>query len=467
MRASAVVIGGGISGLATATRLAERLDPAGVVLIEGDGCLGGKIRTERREGFVLEGGPDCFLSSKPAGLELCRRLGIADRLIGTNPAMRRSYVKRAGRLHPLPEGITGLVPSRLLPLLTTGILSLQGRMRAGLELLVPRRPDSAVEESVAEFARRRFGHEAYDWLIEPLLSGIFAGDGKQLSLESTFPQLQETERRDGSLLKPLLTSRLPARREATTRAGFVTLPGGLGELVEGLTRQLAGTRVLTGTPVRSIGAAVVGGGYRVVLSDGRIVESEAVVLATPAHVTAALVASLDPELAETLRGIPFVSTATVSLGYARAAVPAPLVGYGYVSPRAEGGPLVACTYTSNKFPGRVPADAVLVRCFVGRAGMDEIVGSDDAALLELVQRELRAMHGITAPPLLSRVVRWPLGMPQYTLGHRERLGRVVRRLDAHPGLQLVGASYRGVGIPDCIASGWAAAERIPVRAEVA
>ena len=464
MRASVVVIGGGISGLATATRLAERLDPASVVLIEGESRLGGKIRTERTGGFVLEGGPDCFLAAKPAGVELCRHLGIADRLVGTNPDLRRSYVKREGRLHPLPDGITGLVPSRLMPLLTTGILSLRGRMRAGLELLVPR-ARSTAEESVAGFSRRRFGGEAYDWLIEPLLSGIFAGNGEDLSLESTFPQLRQTELRDGSLLKPLLTARVRARGPSTTPAGFVTLPGGLAELVDALTTRLAGSRVLTGTKVQSISGAVVGRGYRVELTDGRSIEADAVVLATPAHASAAIVESLDPDLAEALRGIPFVSTATVSLAFERGAIPAPLDGYGYVSPRVEGGPLVACTWTSNKFPGRVPADAVLVRYFVGRAGLDQIVHAGDAVLLDLVRDELRAVHRITAAPLLSSIVRWPGGMPQYTLGHGKRLGRIAARAATHPGLQLVGASYRGVGIPDCIASGWAAADGVAALVE--
>lgn len=464
MRTSVVVIGGGISGLATATRLVERLDPGSVVLIEGESRLGGKIRTERIDGFVLEGGPDCFLATKPAGVELCRQLGIADRLVGTNPAMRRSYVKRDGRLHPLPDGITGLVPSRLMPLLTTGILSLRGRMRAGLELLVPRGGPTA-EESVAAFSRRRFGTEAYDWLIEPLLSGIFAGNGEDLSLESTFPQLRETELRDGSLLKPLLTARVRTRGPAAARAGFVTLPGGLGELVEALTARLTGTPVLTGTTVRSVRETVVGRGYRVELTDGRIIESDAVVLATPAHASAAMVGSLNPDLAGALRSIPFVSTATVSLAFARADIPAPLDGYGYVSPRVEGGPLVACTWTSNKFPGRVPPDTALVRCFVGRAGLDDVVQADDTVLLDLARRELRTVHGITAAPLLSRVVRWPGGMPQYTLGHRDRLARIEAQLAAHPGLHLAGASYRGVGIPDCIASAWAAADGIAAQVE--
>jgi oxygen-dependent protoporphyrinogen oxidase len=315
---------------------------------------------------------------------------------------------------------------------------------------------------VADFSRRRFGAEAYDWLIEPLLSGIYAGNGEDLSLESTFPQLHESELRDGSLLKPLLTARIRPPG-STARAGFVTLPGGLGALVEALTARLTGTPILTGLTVKRIRQVVVGRGYRLDLSNGDTVESDAVVLATPAYVSAAMVDSLDPALAAVLLSIPFVSTATVSLAFARSAIPAPLDGYGYVSPRIEGGPLVACTWTSNKFPGRSSPDTELIRCFVGRAGLDEIVHADDSVLLGLAREELRAVHGIIAPPLLSRVVRWPRGMPQYTLGHRERFAEIAARITAHPGLHLAGASYRGVGIPDCIASGWTAAEQVAAQ----
>ncbi|HXI19697.1 MAG TPA: protoporphyrinogen oxidase, partial [Gemmatimonadales bacterium] len=424
MQGKVVVIGGGITGLATATRLADLLDPGSLTLIEAEPRLGGKIRTERTDGFVLEGGPDCFLATKPAGVELCRRLGIADRLEGTNPAMRRSYVKRAGRLHPLPDGITGLVPSRVMPLLTTGILSLRGRIRAGLEPLVPRGHPGA-EESVAGFASRRFGREAYDWLIEPLLSGIYAGDGEALSLEATFPQLRETEARSGSLLRPMLTASVRRRGVPSPRAGFVTLPGGLGEMVEGLAARLRGTEILTGTSVAGVREVAATGGYRVELPDGRGIESSAVVLATPEHASAALVEGLDPELAASLRAIPFVSTATVSLAFPRTAFPTAPDGYGYVSPRIEGGPLVACTWTSNKFPRRVPPETVLVRCFVGRAGEEEIVAAEDTVLLDLVREELGRVAGVISPPLLSRVVRWPAGMPQYALGHRDRLGRIA------------------------------------------
>jgi len=460
MRASVVIVGGGISGLATATRLAEQRDPASIVLIEEEPRLGGKIRTERTDEFLLEDGPDCFLASKPAGIELCRRLGISDRLVGTNPSTRKSFVKRAGRLHPLPDGITGLVPSQLTPLLTTQLLSLRGRMRAGLELFVRRRGD-APEESVAEFSRRRFGPEAYDWLIEPLLSGIYAGDGETLSLESTFPQMRETELRDRSLLKPLLlkqaTSAAPA---SSSRTGFVTLKGGMGELVEALTTRLAGTSILLGSKVKRVREAVVERGYRVELADGRTIEADTVVLATPAYASAAMLESLDSDLSAALSTIPFVSTATVSLAFPWTAFPTLPQGYGYLSPRAEGGALVACTWTTNKFAERAPRETVLARCFIGRAGADEVVQMGDSVLLDLAIGELRRIAGVTESPVLHHIARWPAGMPQYTLGHRQRLERIGGKLAEHPGLHLTGASYRGVGIPDCIASGWAVADSI-------
>lgn len=455
----AVVVGGGIAGLTAAERLAARLGGAAVLLVETERWLGGKILTERREGFVMEGGPDCFLAMKPGGMAMCRHLGIEDRVIGTNPDLRRSFVKRLGRLHPLPDGITGLVPSRITPLMTTPILSLGGRLRAGAELLVPRRKNGEPE-SVGEFVRRRFGREAWDYLIEPLLSGIFAGDGDRLSLGATFPQLKATEEQHGSLLRPMLKARFaPPARNGGPPVGFVTLARGLGELVEQIEARLPAEAVRLGVGVTALSRPP-GGPYRLSLSDGSVIEAESVVLATPAFATAELVAGFDPALAAPLREIPFVTTATVSLAFPRQAVARPLQGYGYVSPRVEGGQIVAVTWTSNKFPGRVPGDGVLVRAFLGRSGQEEIVNASDEEMVAVVRQELRSLHGITAAPSFSLVVRWPKGMPQYTLGHEGRLARIGEALGQWPGLFVAGSSYRGVGIPDCIQSGWAAADGV-------
>jgi oxygen-dependent protoporphyrinogen oxidase len=455
------VVGGGITGLAAAERAAEQLGRDEVLLLEAGGRLGGKVATQHVDGYVVEGGPDCFLATKPWGLDLCRRLGIADRLRPTNPAFRRSFVKRGGRLHELPDGVTGLVPSRLAPLLTTRILSPGGRARAALEPLVGRRR-AGREESVAQFVTRRFGREAYDWLVEPLLSGIFAGDGEALSLDATFPQLAETEARHGSLLWPMLKARFARSGPPAAPSGFVTPAGGLAELVDALEARLGPEAIWLDAPAAALRRLPAG--YRLDVADGRTVEASAVILALPAFAAARLLAPWDEALAGTLADIPFVSTATVSVAFPRSAVPRPLPGSGYVSPRAEGGSVVACTWTSNKFPARVPEGGVLLRFFLGRAGQETVPRDRDEALRCIVRDELAAVHGITGEPLFWRIFRWPDALPQYTVGHRARLDVIATRLRQVPGLHLAGASYRGVGIPDCVASGWAAADAAVERA---
>jgi protoporphyrinogen/coproporphyrinogen III oxidase len=455
-----VVVGGGIAGLAASLRLAA--DPlCEWVLLEREARWGGVIRTERRDGYLLEGGPDCFLSFKPGGLSLCRELGIEGRLVGTNPEKRRTFVKRGGRLHRLPEGISGLVPSRLRPLMSAPTLSLRGRLRAGLELFVPRRRGGG-EQTIADFVTRRFGRETYDWLVEPLLSGIFAGDGERLSLDATFPRLIEAEREHGSVLGQMLCAKLRAAAgrgsggpSGAAAGGFVTPREGLGELVQRAVERLPGDRLWSGVGLR--GLRRTDGAWRLDLDDGRSVRARAVVLAVPAYAASSLLAPLDTELAAELAAIPFVATSIVSVGFAAGAVHESLDGYGYVSPRAEGGPVVACSCTSNKFPGRVEGGATLFRFFVGRAGREEIAHQSDEAIQAVVRRELRDVLGIAAEPELWRIFRWPRALPQYELGHPARLARIEAGLGRHPGLRLAGASYRGVGIPDCIESGRRAA----------
>jgi len=455
------IVGGGITGLAAALRLTE----AGVpfVLIESAERLGGKIATERIDGFVIEGGPDCLLAAKPAGVAFCRTLGLLDRLRGTNPAFRRTFVQRRGRLHELPEGLTGLVPSRITPLLATQLLSPLARLRAGLEAIVPARRVGG-EESIAAFVTRRFGREAYDWLVEPLLSGIYAGDGERLSLAATFPQLVELERTQGSVVRSMLRRRLRGGKTGGgVPTGFVTPAGGLGELVEAAAQRLPAGSVRVGLGVEAL--TVHDDGYTVRLADGDRFTTSAVILTTPAFASAKVLRILDPVLARELEAVPFVSTATVSLAFPAAAIPVGrrLSGYGYVSPRAEGSPVVACTWTSNKFPDRVPADGVLIRFFIGREGQEEIVFQPDATLVGLARAELARLFGITGEPRLSRVFRWERGMPQYVIGHEQRIERITRLVGRHPGLHLAGASYTGVGIPDCIAAGQRSVDALLTR----
>lgn len=450
-----LVLGGGITGLAATERLVERLGADGVLLLEATDRLGGKIMTETMDGAVIEGGPDCFLAAKPAGLQLCHHLGLADRVIGTDPRYRRSFVKRDGTLHELPCGLSGLVPSRVSPVLRTRLLSLRGRARAALEPLVPPRRDPS-DESIASFARRRFGHEAYEWLIEPLLGGIHAGDGERLSLTATFPQLAELERRPGGVLYRMIgMERRPQPPNGREPGGFVTLQDGLGEMVESLARRIAG-RFRLRERVRALRRTREG--WQARLDSGVTIAADSVIIATPAHAAAELVHQASPDLAAELRAIRFVSTVTVTVGFPAADIPRRLPGYGYLIPRAARIPVIACSWISHKFPGRVPEGQVLLRMFLGRDGEDTVANADDPTIQALVRQELLATHGITTGPNRWRIFRWPNALAQYTVGHRDRLARIEGQLAGLPGLLLAGSSYRGVGIPDCIADGWMAAE---------
>ena len=472
-----VVVGGGIAGLATANKLqalARAADtPIKLTLIEREPRLGGKILTERVDapesdlaaGFVIEGGADSFMAYKPWAIALCKELGLTDRLQGTNALQQKTYVIHRGRLHELPQGLTGMIPTRFAPILQTSLLSWRGKLRMGLDLVRGPRPENG-DESVAAFISRRLGSEVYERLIEPLMGGIYAADATQLSLAATFPQLRQLELQHGGLIKGSLARRAQlqsngnqatngAHASRANRSVFLTPFSGMGEIVQKLVKHLANTTLLTDTTVQHLEPA--DDGFIVRLAAAESIKAHAVILATPAFATAKLLQSFDKELAATLSEIAYVSTATVSLAFLQAQVPRPLDGYGYVIPRAEGGDLLACTWTSNKFPHRAPPGYVLLRAYVGRAGRQAALESDDQALLQLVRDELERTLGITTEPLFHRIYRWLQAMPQYTLGHPERLTRIDHRVAAHAGLFVAGAAYRGVGIPDCINSGEQAA----------
>jgi len=455
---SIAIIGGGIAGLAAAHRLTRLVPDASITLIEAEDRLGGKIVTDRAAGFVIEGGPDTFLSLKPRGLGLCRELGLETRLHGTNETIRRTYVMRGGRLYELPEGLTGLIPSRFGPMAKTGLISPLGKLRMGLDYLIPPRAANG-DESLASFVERRLGRELYDRLIEPLMSGIYAGDGEQLSLAATFPQLRQTELEHGGLIRGMLAAKktTPAPKPGAKKwAAFLTPTTGLAEIVEALAQRLGAVDVRLGTRVACVESMPPG--FAVRLERGESITADSIIFATPSFATADLIADLDSRLATALRGIPYVSTATVSAAYPLADIPRPLDGYGYIIPRTENRAILACTWTSTKFPHRAPEGYGLIRAFVGRAGQEDVVNGSDDDLLALVRDELRRTLGITAAPMLSRVFRWPKAMPQYMLGHTSRLALIDERLASHPGLFAAGNAYRGIGIPDCIASGEQAAE---------
>jgi oxygen-dependent protoporphyrinogen oxidase len=456
-----VIIGGGISGLVAAYRVQQSgRDNLRITLLEASDRLGGKIQTDRFDGLTIEGGPDSFLSSKPAALNLCDELGLSERLIGTTESGGGTYILSHGRLEPLPEGITMLVPTRLRPLLRSRLLSQRGKLRMGLDFFIPRQKDDG-DESVGHFVRRRLGNEAFERMAQPLLSGIYAGDAEQLSLLATFPRLREVERRYGSLTRGMLAQRRQAKQAAPSgprRSAFMSLQGGTAELIDALVAALERVELRTSTGASQV-KRLDDGRFAVKTSAGDRIDADALILATPAYASAELVRPMDPALANMLNRIPYVSTATITLGYRTTDFNQQSAGRGFVIPRVENRELTAVTWATNKFAGRAPNNIALVRGFVGRAGREAVVDLPDDELLTLVRRELRDILGITAEPVVARIYRWRRALPQYNLGHLDLLKQIDDRLTALPGIALCGAAYRGVGIPDCIQSGQSAADR--------
>ena len=462
------VVGGGIAGLTAAYELRDRgLD---VTLVEAEARYGGKIHTSRTvDGLVVEAGADSFLSSKPAGLALCERLGISTRVIDSKPDDRRTFVWSRGRLRPLPEGLVLGSPARAGALLRSGLLSPAGAARMALDLAVPARRDGA-EETIGDFFTRRLGREAYERVVEPLLAGIHAGDATKLSLPALFPRFADMEREHGGLVRAALAARRNGSGVPAPAAGagghspFVSLVGGMGELTESLVALLSasGAQLMAGT--RVIGLATDGGGWRLTIEPGEALEADAVILATPAFVTAGLVRTLSPPAAALLDAIPHASTATVSVAYPADAIRGIPQGYGFVVPRVEARQLIAATWSSNKWPSRViPGQHIIVRGYVGGVGREWVLNGTDDDLVHIVQAELRILAGLDGDPVHTEVHRYPQGMPQYTIGHVERVARIRAELAAWPGLAVTGAAYNGVGIPDCISDATATAAAVANR----
>lgn len=465
-----VIVGGGISGLATAFSLMEQAGKAGLslhcTLLESEASWGGKIVTHRIGEIVTEAGPDSFLSQKQAGLDLCMKLGLADQLINTNETAKRASVLYGGRLHDLPEGLLSFVPRQLGPFLRSGLLTWTGLARMGLEFAVPS-GSSSGDESLAAFLRRRFGAQAYERVLEPLMAGIYAGDAEQMSLRATFPRFFELEQQHGSVVRGMMAAKKSVSSAASSqprRTMFISLKSGLSGLVTALTKRLmqqgvelrAGARV-EALRVRSheLGSWM----YDLILQDGSALSAEAVVLATPAYVSADLLRPLTPIAGGLLDMIPYASTATIAMAFPRALTSA-IEGFGFIVPRTEQRHLIAATWTSLKWPHRAPSDQLLVRCYIGGVGREDVLQQDDTTLVATVREELATICGISAEPSYTEVNRWWKAMPQYTIGHLDRLTQLDAALSRYPGLILTGAGYRGVGIPDCIRDGALAAERV-------
>jgi oxygen-dependent protoporphyrinogen oxidase len=449
-----VVVGGGIAGLATAYDLAS----AGrhVCVLEAGPRSGGVMQTERMDGWVVDRGPDSFLVQKPAALTLCTELGLQAQLVSTLPP-RTAFVLRDGRLHPLPEGSFLGFPVSLRGLAASSLFTPLGKARMAAEALIPAREwDMDDDESIGSFVGRRFGREAVDYLAEPLLAGIHAGDVDALSVRLLFPRLVDTERQHGSLLRAFRA----LKPTPSARGAFVSLAGGVATLVEAVEARLPAGTVARGRRASRVGRDLTSNEY-VIETASETRRARSVVLAVPSYEAAALIRDLDAHLAALCDGVGYASTATVALGYRAEQVAHAMRGTGFVVPRAEDRALLAATWVTSKWPGRAPEGHVLLRAFFG-GGRDpeRLTRHDDAGLIQLATEELGAVLGISGDAVLTRVSRWMRQSPQYVVGHAARIRSIEARLAGHDGLFGAGSGFGAIGIPDCIASGRAVAARV-------
>jgi oxygen-dependent protoporphyrinogen oxidase len=457
-RKQVVVIGGGISGLSAAYYVQKALADAGtdadITIVEKTGAFGGKIRTLHRDGFVIEQGPDSFLARKLPIIELTRDLGLEGELTGTNPKANKTYIVHKGKLHRMPKGLSLGVPTELEPFLETDLLSLQGKARALMDFVLPKREET-TDESIGGFFERRFGGELLRNLAEPILAGIYAGDTYKLSLQATFPQFQQLEREHGSLMKATMAAKLnppvpspvseviPAEHRSSV---FLTYRKGLVTLLDGLRGALEG--------VRNVQAAVTGlsrqeGRYKLTLDGGEALDADVVIAALPSHGLAPLFGGFPQS--DWLGAMDNVSVANVVLAFDKDRLDHPLDGSGFVIPRTEGRFITACTWTSSKWLHTAPEGKALIRCYVGRSGEQDWMELTDEEIVTRVRRDIFELMGVKAEPLFVEVTRLLRSMPQYAVGHPDRIAGLRDRLASdYPGAFVTGAAFEGVGIPDCI-----------------
>lgn len=456
-----VIIGGGIAGLAAAYRIQKEISEGAsldCVLLEGGDRFGGKIATERTNGFVIERGPDSFISQKPAAIQLCQQLGIGDHLVSTNPETPNTYVYTGGKLVTMPDGLSLMIPTKFLPFALTPLFSLTGKIRMAFDLLIPGKSDES-DESLASFVRRRMGEEALRKMAEPMLAGIYASDPETMSIGSTFPMFVETERKYRSLILGMLARKKAmllnaGKRPKSNFSLFMTLKDGLGEMVEAVIRKSPDIQFQSGARVESITGK--SGDWTVRLEGGGEQKADALILATPGHITARFLESVTPKAAELLKQIKYVSTATVTVAYKKEGFSHALNGFGFVVPKCEGRSILACTWTSSKFPHRAPDGHVMLRCYLGGALQEDIAEKDEETMANLVKQDLKEIMGVTEEPVFCKVFHNRKSNVQYHVNHSQRIDTIMQELQE--GLFLAGSAYRGIGIPDCIQNGTQSAE---------
>jgi oxygen-dependent protoporphyrinogen oxidase len=463
-----VVIGGGIAGLAAAHRIVELQKEKSLdlecTLLEASHRLGGTIATERVGDFLVEAGPDSFITEKPWALRLCERLDLMGRLVSTQSAYQKIYVVHRGRLERLPEGFFLLAPTRFWPFLLTPLFSWNGKLRMARELLLPR-GEASEDESLGAFVRRRFGAEALERVAQPLVGGIYAADPDRLSLSATMPRFKEMEQKYGSVIRAMWSEQRRRRKSRESGSGarwslFVSLTGGMQELVDALARRLPEGSVRLNTAATDLLRDGEGRGWNISVKNGKGLHGDAVILATPAFRAGQLLASTAHGAADELKRISYASTATVNLAYRRRDFPRVPNSFGFVVPAVERRRIMALTFSSLKYPGRAPDDHILLRAFVGGALQRERFNDDDATMEKNLRDELSSLLGVTVRPIFARIYRHPNSMPQYHVGHEDRIKRIETSLSQFPSLALCGSAYHGVGISDCVRTGEEAAEAV-------
>jgi len=457
------IIGGGITGLAAAHRLRElaiaREMPVEATILERGERLGGPLRTIVRDGFVMETGTDSFLTEKPWAAQLALRLGLESELIPTRSEFRKTYVVRRGRLVEIPIGFSLLAPMHIWPVITSPLFSPWGKLRMALEPMIPKRA-AASDESLASFVTRRLGREVLDRVAQPLAGGIYTADPEQLSMSATMPRFVEMERRHGSLMRGMRAAEAAraAQQRGTSGARwslFLTLRGGVGTLAGALVSRLEGS-IRRGAEVASVEREL--DAWRVTLADGSQVDADAVICAAPAYTAARLLRRIESRVADDLGYLSYASAATVNLTWRVGDFPRPPDAFGFVVPSIEQRKIIAGSFSSLKFAGRAPEGFILARVFLGGVLQSDMMKLSDDEMVAAARDEFRDLLSVTAAPGMTEVQRWPAAMPQYAVGHLDRVAKIEEAAAHIPDLFLAGAAYRGVGVPDCVHSGENAAE---------
>ncbi|MBA2115454.1 protoporphyrinogen oxidase [Bremerella alba] len=456
-RPRVAVVGGGISGLAAAHRLLELNPEFEVHLFEADSRLGGVLQTTTTDdGYLLENSADTFITNLPYAVDLCRRLGIEEELLPTNEALRKAYVVRRGKLYPVPEGFVLMAPSKMWSVVTTPILSWSGKLRLAQEYFVAKRKDT-TDESLQAFVIRRLGKEVYERLVQPLIGGIYTADPTKLSIHATLRQFVEMEQKHGSLIQGMQHRSDGKKNESGARYSMFVAPNhGMGQLIERLADRLSGQAIHLNTPVSAIEKT---GDHWTLQAAEQTHAFDAVVMALPAPQASQVLGGF-PVLAENLQAIPYAGCSVAILVVDEKQIGRPVAGFGFVVPEIERRKILAGSFSSAKFPGRAPDGKVVIRVFVGGACHPELADLADDAMKQVVLEELSELIGLTGEPEKFLVTRWMGKMPQYHLGHLDRVAALEAEAARLPGLELAGNAYRGVGVPQCIQSGEQAAQRV-------